>query len=127
MTLESLPKDVLLIILNNNDITPIISRLVCKKWSLWIKPIEKTEKKILLYNQIYYGLNIVKWLYYMKYPIDKHILKIAILNNNLNLVKWLYSINPKIEDPFMSAYSAELYNKPKIQEYLWSLCIFYDS
>lgn len=127
MTLQSLPKEIILLILNNNDISPVITRLVCKKWSLWIKPIQQCEKKVLLYNQIYYGLNIVKWLNNMKYPIDKQVLEIAILNNNLNLVKWLYTINPRIEDPFNSAYSAELRNKPEIQEYLWNLCVFYES
>ena len=122
-----LPNEIQLFVLHISNVSPIITRLVCKKWSyLSTKPTIEDMQKITI-NNAHYGLSIVKWLYTMNYPLSNLLLHIAIHNNNLDLVKWLYSINPKIEDPFMSAYTSELANKPKIQEYLWSLCVFYES
>jgi len=127
ISLLSLPKEIQLVILNYSNVTSIITRLVCKKWSLWIKSPEIYEKRFAIRTHAHYGLNMTKWFYFLGYPIDVYILHIAINNNNLNLVKWLYSINPNIDDPFMSYYYAEIHNKEKIKEYLWSICTFFST
>lgn len=127
LLLGYLPKEIQLIILDYSHVTPIITRLVCKKWSLWINSPTIQEKRIAIHNYVHYGLNMTKWFYFLGYQLDLHVLHIAINNNNLNLVKWLYSINPNIDDPFMSSYYAEIHNKEKIKEYLWSICTFYNT